>query len=201
VSEQAPLFDATVRIDRLPATGRDLTVSLDEPTRAALAEALSISTIDRFEATLTVAPLRGGIRALGRLVADIVQPSVVTFEPVGQHIDEPIDRVFLPEAQARKPTPGSEIFVDLDDEDFPDHIDGPEVDLSAGHRPLSAGAGRKPRFAGHRRWRRAHQSVRGPRKTQEVHRYRSVERGAGACTDSPMGYVWLPPREAQNGLK
>ena len=131
MSAQAPLFDAIVRIDRLPATGRDLTVSLDEPTRAALAEMLKISAIDSFEATLTVAPLRGGIRALGRLVADIVQPSVVTFEPVGQHIDEPVDRVFLPEAQAHKPTPGSEVFVDLEDEDFPDHIDGPEVDLSA----------------------------------------------------------------------
>lgn len=131
MSAQAPLFDAIVRIDRLPAGGRDLTVSLDEPTRAALAEALKVSTIDSFKATLTVAPLRGGIRALGRLVADIVQPSVVTFEPVAQHIDEPVDRVFLPEAQAHKPTPGSEIFIDLEDEDFPDHIDGPEVDLSA----------------------------------------------------------------------
>ena len=127
----APIFDSVIRIDRLPATGRDLTVSLDEPTRAALAELLDISAIDSFEVTLSVAPLRGGIRALGRLVADIVQPSVVTFEPVGQHIDEPIDRVFLPEAHAHKPTPGQEIFVDLEDDDFPDHIDGPEVDLSA----------------------------------------------------------------------
>lgn len=131
MSAEAPLFDAIVRIDRLPAAGRELTVSLDEPTRAALAEVLKISAIDRFEATLTVAPLRGGIRALGRLVADIVQASVITFEPVAQHVDEPIDRVFLPEAQAHKPTPGSEIFIDLEDDDFPDHIDGPEVDLSA----------------------------------------------------------------------
>ena len=131
MSAETPLFDAVVRIDRLPANGRDVTVSLDEPTRAALAEALELSAIDSFDATLVVTPLRGGIRALGRLTADIVQPSVVTFEPVGQHIDEPVDRVFRPEAQAHKPTPGSEVFVDLEDDDFPDHIDGPEVDLSA----------------------------------------------------------------------
>ena len=131
MNTDSPLFDAIVRIDRLPAGGRDLTVSLDDPTRAALAELLDITAVESFEATLTVSPLRGGIRALGRLVADIVQPSVVTFEPVPQHIDEAVDRVFLPEAQAHKPTPGSEIFVDLEDEDFPDHIDGPEVDLSA----------------------------------------------------------------------
>jgi uncharacterized metal-binding protein YceD (DUF177 family) len=126
-----PLFDAIVRIDRLPSGGRSLDVSLDEPTRAVLADQLQISAVESFEAKLTVAPLRGGIRALGRLRARIVQPSVVTFEPVAQDIDEPIDRVFLPDAQDHHPTPGSEVFVDLEDEDFPDHIDGPEVDLSA----------------------------------------------------------------------
>ena len=131
MSDQAPLFDATIRIDRLPATGRDLKVSLDEPTRAALADQLKLTAIDTFDATLMIVPLRGGLRAQGRLVARITQPSVVTFEPVAQDIEEAIDRVFLPEAQAHKPTPGSEVFIDLEDEDFPDHIDGPEVDLSA----------------------------------------------------------------------
>lgn len=130
-AHEAPLFDAIIRIDRLPAGGRDLKVSLDEPTRAALAEALGLSAVESFEASLVIVPLRGGIRAQGRLVARIVQPSVVTFEPVAQDIDETIDRVFLPEPAAHKPTPGSEVFVDIDDEDFPDHIDGPEVDLSA----------------------------------------------------------------------
>ncbi|UJW85825.1 YceD family protein [Devosia sp. SL43] len=131
MSTVAPLFEAIIRVDRLPSAGRDLKVSLDEATRAALAEELKLTAIESFDATLTIAPLRGGIRALGRLVARVVQPSVVTFEPVTQDIDETIDRVFLPEAQTHKPTPGSEVFVDLDDEDFPDHIDGPEVDLSA----------------------------------------------------------------------
>jgi hypothetical protein len=127
----APLFDAIIRIDRLPAGGRDVKVALDESARLALAEQLKLTAIGSFDANLTIVPLRGGIRAQGRLVASIVQSSVVTFEPVSQDIDEVIDRVFLPEAQAHKPTPGSEVFVDLDDEDFPDHIDGPEVDLSA----------------------------------------------------------------------
>lgn len=132
MSADTPLFDAVVRIDRLPATGRDLKVKLDEETRARLAEELNLTAIDSFEATLVVAPLRGGIRAQGRLVAEIVQPSVVSFEPVGQKIDEVVDRVYLPEPHGHvKPTPGSELFVDLEDDDFPDHIDGPEVDLSA----------------------------------------------------------------------
>jgi len=127
----APLFDAIVRIDRLPANGRTVSVALDEATRATLADVLKLHSIALFEASLVVTPLRGGLRALGRLTATISQLSVVSFEPVIQQVDEPIDRVFLPEPTDHKPTPGSEVFVDLEDEDFPDHIDGPEVDLSA----------------------------------------------------------------------
>jgi uncharacterized metal-binding protein YceD (DUF177 family) len=130
-NQPAPLFDAIVRIDRLPATGRDLDVSLDEATRATVAETLQLSALERFDAKLIVAPFRGGIRAQGRLRARVVQPSVVTFEPVTQDIDEPVDRIFLPDAHLSRPTPGQEVFIDLEDEDFPDHIDGPEVDLSA----------------------------------------------------------------------
>ncbi len=128
--KETPLLDAIVRIDRLPATGRAIKVAPDAATREALAALLKLTAVETFHAELTVAPLRGGLRAQGRLRARIVQPSVVTFESVTQEVDEPIDRVFLPEAQSHKPTPGSEVFVDLDDEDFPDHIDGPEVDLS-----------------------------------------------------------------------
>ncbi|MCS6758688.1 MAG: DUF177 domain-containing protein, partial [Candidatus Devosia euplotis] len=56
---------------------------------------------------------------------------VVSFEPVVQDIDEAIDRVFLSQSSDNVPTPDSEVFVNLEDDDFPDHADGPEVDLSA----------------------------------------------------------------------
>lgn len=127
-----PLFDAIVRIDKLPATGRSVRVDADEKTRAAIAEAMKITSVERFVANLTVAPLRGGLRAQGRLEARITQPSVVSFEPVSQDIDEEVDRVFLPAPHGHQaPAPGAEVFIDLEDDDFPDHIDGPEVDLSA----------------------------------------------------------------------
>jgi uncharacterized metal-binding protein YceD (DUF177 family) len=128
---ETPLFDAVVRIDRLPTSGRDVNVDLDETVRAALAQALKISAVEAFSAKLVIVPLRGGLRAQGRLIARIVQPSVLTFAPITQDIDEPIDRVFLPDTNHHKPGAGAEVFVDLDDEDFPDHIDGSEVDLSA----------------------------------------------------------------------
>jgi Uncharacterized ACR, COG1399. len=130
-ARDAPLFDAVVRIDKLPAAGRSISVDADEQARAAIAAAMGILAVERFVAHLTVAPLRGGLRAQGSLDARVVQASVVTFEPVPQDIAETIDRVFLPAPREHKPAPGAEIYVDLEDDDFPDHIDGPEVDLSA----------------------------------------------------------------------
>jgi uncharacterized metal-binding protein YceD (DUF177 family) len=123
-----PLFEATLRIDNLPPEGRTLNVALSEDERTALAELLEISAVERLEASLDVTRFRGGIRALGRLHATIVQPCVVSFDPVTQQIDEPVDRVFLPEGQAK--SGGTEILVDLEGEDDPDPLHGPEVDFS-----------------------------------------------------------------------
>ncbi len=130
--QDEPIFDAIVRIDRLPASGRSVAVDASEAERSAIAQAMNILSVERFVADLSVVPLRGGLRAQGTLEADVTQASIVSFEPVAQSIRETVDRVFLPAPRdAQAPAPGSEVFVDLEDDDFPDHIDGPEVDLSA----------------------------------------------------------------------
>lgn len=128
----APLFDAIVRIDKLPASGRSVSVSADAETCARIAEAMNISGVVSFSAELSVVPFRGGLRAQGHLRARVIQESVVSFEPVTQDVNEEIDRIFLPAGRNQPaPAPGAEVFVDLEDDEFPDHIDGPEVDLSA----------------------------------------------------------------------
>lgn len=127
-----PIFDAVVRIDKLPAAGRSVAVQADAEARQAIAEAMNILSVEQFSAKLIVSPLRGGLRALGHLEAAVTQASVVSFEPVAQKVSEDIDRVFLPAPrESQAPAPGSEVYVDLENDDFPDHIDGPEVDLSA----------------------------------------------------------------------
>ena len=131
-TQDTPILDALIRIDRLPANGRELQVEADSAALLRMAEQLKITTVEHFTAKLVAARFRGGIRVEGRLKARIVQPSVVTFEPVPQDIEEPVERIFLPEPdKGYKTAPGAEVFVDLEDEDFPDYIDGPEVDLSA----------------------------------------------------------------------
>ncbi|MCP8882502.1 YceD family protein [Devosia sp. XJ19-1] len=133
MSEHAePIFDAVVRIDKLPAAGRSISVNANDAECKAIAEAMNIVSVERFSASLTIVPLRGGLRAQGRLDAQVTQASVVSFEPVPETISEDIDRVFLPAPRdEHAPVPGAEIFIDLENDDFPDHIDGPEVDLSA----------------------------------------------------------------------
>ena len=53
------------------------------------------------------------------------------FGEYGLYCGEKFVAVICDDTLFVKPTPGSEVFIDLEDDDFPDHIDGPEVDLSA----------------------------------------------------------------------
>lgn len=125
------LREAGIRVDSMPPTGRHLRLALDADEREAVAAALGISAVERLQATLHAVKFRGGMRVTGRLEAEIVQPSVVSLEPVRQTIDEPIDRIFLP--GPHKPAAGAagtEIFVDLEADEPPDHFEGPEADMS-----------------------------------------------------------------------
>ncbi len=74
---------------------------------------------------------RDGIRVTGNLRALVVQPSVVSLEPVTQEIEEPIDRVFLPGGEKEYAGKAdAEVFIDLEGDDVPDHFEGNEADLS-----------------------------------------------------------------------
>lgn len=122
--------DATIRIDSMPAEGRRLELDVEPAEREAIAAALELSALDSLSISARALRFRGGLQLEGRLVADLVQPCVVTLEPVHQHVDEPFERVFLP-AQKRRREIAQEVFVDVEGEDLPDYFEGHEVDLSA----------------------------------------------------------------------
>ena len=90
------LHDATVRLDSMPTTGRDVIVTPGEQERAAIATQLGVTSVTQLDVTLHAVRFRGGIRVTGRLTAEVTQPSVVTMEPIVQQIAEPVDRIFLP---------------------------------------------------------------------------------------------------------
>jgi uncharacterized metal-binding protein YceD (DUF177 family) len=123
------LAEATFRSDHMPVEGRAVTLTANDAERAEVATFLEVTGIPRLAVNLTAVPFRDGLRVSGRLTAEVVQPCVVTFVPVHQEIDEPIDRIFLPGRE--KQTPGQpEVFVDLEEDDTPDYFEGHEVDLS-----------------------------------------------------------------------
>lgn len=127
----APLLDASIRIDHIPPEGRAIEVVATPAQCEAIARRLQIPAVERLAATLQLTRFRGGMRVLGRLAAVTVQPCVVTLAPVRQAIDEPFDRVFLPAAEA--PRAGGahpEVFVDLEADELPDYFEGHEVDLA-----------------------------------------------------------------------
>ena len=125
------LHDAAIRLDSMPAAGRDVAVSPGPEERAAIAAQLGLSSVDTLEVKLHAVRFRGGIRVTGRLAAEVTQPSVVTMEPLQQSISEPVDRIFLPGGEKQYAGPANaEIFVDLEGEDMPDHFEGNEADLS-----------------------------------------------------------------------
>jgi len=123
--------DAVIRLDSMPVSGREVDVAPTAEERAALADQLGVTSVDRLSVKLHAVKFRGGIRVTGRLTASVKQPSVVTLEPVVQEIAEPIDRIFLPAGEKDYAGPAdAEVFVDLEGEDLPDHFDGNQADVS-----------------------------------------------------------------------
>jgi uncharacterized metal-binding protein YceD (DUF177 family) len=123
--------DASIRLDSMPVAGRDIDIVVERETREAIAAQLEITAVDRLTVKLHAVRFRGGMRVTGRLRALVVQPSVVSLEPVTEDIEEPVDRIFLPGGE--KPYAGkadAEVFVDLEGDDVPDHFEGNEADLS-----------------------------------------------------------------------
>ena len=124
-------LDAKIRVDKIPSAGRVVTIKTDAEQRAVLAERLKVSEVTDFSAQVTATRFRGGIQAKGTVSGTIVQPCVVTGDPVSQTINEAIDRVFLPgHDAASEATAGAEIFVNLEDDDLPDYFEGDEIDLA-----------------------------------------------------------------------
>jgi len=125
------LLDATLRLDSMPAAGRDIIIQPTDEDRIAIAALIGVTTVDAFAAALHAVKFRGGFRVTGTVKAQVTQPSVVSLEPVTQAIDEPVDRIFLPTGEKEYAGPaGAEVFVDLEGDDLPDHFEGNEADLT-----------------------------------------------------------------------
>src|SRR5262249_12298919 len=90
-------WSVPVAIHEVPETGRRLSLSADERTRAAVAALAGLRTLPRLDATFELARRgRDGLHVTGRVTATVGQTCVVTLEPVENEVEEEIDLVFAP---------------------------------------------------------------------------------------------------------
>lgn len=134
VDPQSPVsFRANVA--RLPQKGLPVVIEADAAQRAALAREHGLLSVESYRAELLVTSWkRNGVKVSGRVEADITQACIVTLEPVGAHIDEPVEALLLPEGSKlgrQGFDGGGEILLDAEGPDSPETFSGDTIDVGA----------------------------------------------------------------------
>ena len=128
-------FDVVINLERLPVDGSHVSLELALGQLRKLASVLKVSSVRDFSAGLHVLRKNRGrgseILVTGNLLSTIVQPCVITLEPVSQTIDVKLQRTFVPSGggPGGDVTANAEIYVDLGEDDMPDEYEGNELDL------------------------------------------------------------------------
>ena len=94
-----PELSRPLLVDKIPAGGIEEHVVASPAERKALVARFGLLDLGKLEADLNVDREKGHMIAVtGTLTADVVQPCVVTLEPVPAHITDSIDILFAPRA-------------------------------------------------------------------------------------------------------
>lgn len=110
----SPLRVADLKTNR----DHDILLTPDTATRQALAESLDLLDLRKLRLEGVLKPLgKKDWRFTGKLGATVVQPCVVTLEPVTTRLDVVVERNFI--AGYEHPDPGSETEMDQDDTSEP----------------------------------------------------------------------------------
>lgn len=99
--DPVPEFSRPIEVDRIPRTGSHEKLRADAPECERLARRLAVPRLHALSADLHAAPWRGGgLKVTGQLTADLDQVSVVSLEPFRSTVTFPVERYYLPEAEA-----------------------------------------------------------------------------------------------------
>ncbi len=117
---------APVIVAQIPDTGLHRKLEASAAERQAMTEVAGLREILSAQAAFDVVPKSGGrFQVTGHVRARIGQICVVTLDPIENEIEEEVDLMFAPEAEARR-------LADLieegqDDEEPPEVVDPPEA--------------------------------------------------------------------------
>ena len=90
-----PEFSRPERVDTVSERERVVEVEARPAEREALARRFDLLGVERLQASFTVRREPAGLTARGRVTADVVQACSITGEPVGSHVDEQADLLFV----------------------------------------------------------------------------------------------------------
>lgn len=137
-----PLFTFPVKVGHVSANPVTVTISADQRELRYLATQWGVQEVRGFEANVELSRWkRDGVRLKGRVAALVVQPCVVTLDPVEQQIEEDFEAVFLPENSrlAKRIVDGNgEMFLDPEGPDLPDTFAGDSIDVGAAAAEFAA---------------------------------------------------------------
>lgn len=124
----APEFSRPLAVERIAATGTELTIEADADERRALAERFGIAAIHAFKARFLATPWRrGGVELRGEFSAEVEQVSVISLEPFTSGVGEPVVRYFQAATGPGHHPPV--LGVESLEDDEPDVISGGAIDL------------------------------------------------------------------------
>jgi len=128
LADDAP-FSLIVAVGDVGRKGQNLKLEADADQRAALADLLGVSEIERLEGEFQLDLVSGGaVHLRGRIEADVVQACVVSLAPVHQHIQEPISMTLLPAGTADGRRDATVLVDPVDEEDRDTYSNG-RIDL------------------------------------------------------------------------
>ncbi len=88
-------FSRTVKLDMLGGGGVAHDISANEAERAALCGRFDLLALNTLSAVITLSKNARGIKATGRLQAQVTQACTATGEPVDDQLNEAIDLLFV----------------------------------------------------------------------------------------------------------
>ncbi|WP_407189502.1 YceD family protein [Bradyrhizobium centrosematis] len=100
---EADPWRAPVIVAQIPDTGLHRQLKASAAERQAMAEVAGLREILSAEADFDVVPRSGGrVQVTGTVHATVGQTCVVTLDPIESEIEEEVDLMFAPEAEARR---------------------------------------------------------------------------------------------------
>ena len=131
MSEPPEPWPVKMRLHEVQRAAPQLRLDADPARRAAIARALDLVDLPRFEAEVEVKPWLDGAEVKARWSAEIVQPCGVSLEPCATALAGRVTGRAVPPESPAAVADDVEVSIDPDAEDPPDVLEGDELDVGA----------------------------------------------------------------------